>query len=283
MVIAEGLHPVPVVFGTLFALAGLGCVLGFAFTGAVGLLLGTGFFFSLLGFIAWHGLPVRIVLDERGVTWRRKVRTQHVAWSEIASLSTGLEAEGFAGWVTLRLTHTGAGLRKGTPQLSVPAVEDVPQRELVKLIRERWEAAGGSGETRTLVDDLRETTRDLATMGHAIEQLARGEPVEPLRPPVPFRVELGSRVKVTSDADDPIALYSTLWAAGLAQAREQRFNPAFTGALEFVLTTPRTPVLDEQLQKLASHLAAECERVGLRTTGDEPISVSFTFVQRGTS
>ena len=63
--------------------------------------------------------------------------------------------------------------------------------------------------------------------------------------------------------------------AGLAQAREQRFNPLFGGSLEFVLTTEHTPVLEKQMEKLVTQLAEELERVGLRTLSDERISVSW--------
>jgi hypothetical protein len=278
VVIEEGLHPVPVVFCSLFGLLAAGCVLGAATTGETGFMVAGAFFFALLGFFVWHGLPVRISLDERSVTFRRKLRTQHVEWKEIAGLSTGLEAEGFAGWVTLKLTHAASGHRGGAVQVSVPAVETCPQQELARLVRERWVAAGGSGETQTLVEDLRETTTDLLKLGRAIDQAMRFETVDPLAPPVPFRVELvgePTRVLVITDGDDPVALFPTLWNAGLAQAREQRFNPLFGGALEFVLTTEHTPVLEKQMEKLVTQLAEELERVGLRTLSDERISVTW--------
>ena len=105
-----------------------------------------------------------------------------------------------------------------------------------------------------------------------------GRGFDSLRLPVPFRVEATGepvKVRVITDSDDPVAIFPTLWNAGLAQAREQRFNPLFGGTLEFVLTTERTPVLEQQMEKLVTGLAEELDRVGLRTLGDERISVTW--------
>jgi len=272
LTLRDDVHPVPAVLGSILALFGI-VVLAL---GGWGVVIPAAVLLGLASFFAWHCIPSRIDLDAQAITWREKLTTRRVEWTEVDHLSTGLEAEEFAGWVTLYLTKTATG-RRGVPVLSVRAPAHTPQKELLVLMRQRWEAAGGSGETTDLMQEMKRTTADLVTASKSVVQLVRGEKPDPLVPPARFSVEApfddrGQQlVRLTTTSDDPLAISPGAWDAGLAQAREQRFNPAFKGELEFVLTTPQTPELQQLMDELCKKLSAELERVGLQTMSGEPI------------
>jgi hypothetical protein len=242
-------------------------------------------FIAATALFGWHCIPSRIELDRRGVTWRRRLVTHRIEWPEVAGLSSGLEDEELGGWVTITFTHTAAG-KRGRPQLSIQCVSSVAQGELLERMTALWTAAGGSGETSTLGQELHRTTEELAKMTRVLGQVLAGQPTEPLAPRAQVTVSTSFDARgqmsasLTTSDDDPIAITAALWAAGLEQARTQRFNPAFSGALELVVTTAPTPVLDADLDKLVRELRDELERVGLRTASGGSIVPTWRYAAR---
>ncbi|MFT3708606.1 MAG: hypothetical protein QM817_13220 [Archangium sp.] len=281
----ESPHPVPLVCTIAFGLLALGLSgLALLVREPTAMAIDS-VFVALAAFFGWHSIPSVIRLDERGVAWRRRLLTQRVEWSEVARLTTGLSGGAdMTGWVTIHFTNTAAGLR-GTPTTSVHSVANLQQDELIERMRALWEAAGGSGETGTIGDVMRETTDQLVKMGRVINQVTLGEKPESFAPPAPFTAitaydENGRAIaRLTTGSDDPLAIFETFFAQGLAQAREHRFNPAFDGALEFVLTTTPTPVLDERMKKLTEGLAAEMERIELRAATGARIIPTWRYAR----
>jgi hypothetical protein len=183
----DSLHPVPLVFTLIFGLLALGLSgVALLIREPMAMVLDS-VFIALTAFFAWHLIPGRIELDERGITWRRKLRTQRVEWTEVQQLTTGLAlGDEMTGWVTIHLTNTAAGLRGGLPLLSVHSVTGMQQEELLERMKGLWKAAGGSGSTGTIGDVMRETTDQLVKMGRVINQVTLGEKPESLAPPAPF-------------------------------------------------------------------------------------------------
>lgn len=276
------LHPVPFVFAILFscltliglalALFGDGLVVGVV----VSLIFGT-----LAVLFALECIPPWVELDDSGIRYREKLRTDRVSYDEIQALGTGLENAEHPGSLLVRLTEDacrrrGILRRDAMFHISIPAVPICRQNELLEIAVERWKDSGGAGTTFSLIEEFFETGATLRKASQDLLELQRqANPVTAAGEATSSDDDIycsilhvrndsgGLFFCIVAGGDRLDALVITIRDTAERLLREHRFNPEFSREIQVSLVpdlTPDTPALKARMDELVTSLAGDPRR-----------------------
>jgi hypothetical protein len=238
----------------LGAFAILPSVLG----GWVGLLLG-GLLGVPAGWFAWMCIPSSATLDAEGLTFRKKLRTQRVLWSEVVALGTGF---GEPGTLLVRLNHEAAFDHQ------VPASDAIPKKKLLQHALEHWKAAGGDGTTFDVTQTFLESTRQLRQGVEKLAEIQNDTSCEVREERDP---ELVLVVKATSRT--PAGMTSAIRRVVESALTGLRYNPEFSGEIRLSLITTELPpvLLGPSFEKVVEQLDSDFSKRGITASGGRPL------------
>jgi hypothetical protein len=262
-------HPVPLVFAVLFGcLALVGAVLALAGdTLSVGVVVFV-IFATLAVLFALECIPPWVEIDAGEIRYREKLRKGRVRYAEIRALGIGLENEENAGSLLVRLTDAacaerGIVRRDASFHVSIPAVPSCRQKELLERAVARWQEAGGSGETFSLLEDFLESGRSLRRAASDLMQLQADDDV--YCSVLHVKNDSGGLFFcIVAGSERLEDLAHTIRHTAERLVREHRFNPEFGGEIQISLVpdlTPNTSALKERMDSLVRDLEASLPKL----------------------